>query len=211
MIDCACGDGLGAEIFLKQNPLQLYGFDVDSESVKRATQNLACSNACFKQTDALSLPLENKCADLFISLETIEHINNDGEFVSEIARVLKPDGRLIISTPNRLVTNPGKQISEAPWNKYHVREYTAPDLAALLEKHFVINGWFGQNPVSSAKVKLMSQAAVLLGKMSAVRFNQLWKCRWFLKGSPLYHAVVEVSDRFEYEYLTVVCQRKAQA
>lgn len=66
--------------------------------------------------------------DFVVSFQVIEHIKNDEEFLSEIHRVLKPGGKLILTTPNKK-----KSITRNPW---HIREYLAPELSLLLQKKF---------------------------------------------------------------------------
>lgn len=58
----------------------------------------------------------------------IEHIRRDAEFVREIARVLRPGGCFIVTTPNAPMS-----LTRNPW---HVREYTAEELRRLLEPCF---------------------------------------------------------------------------
>lgn len=66
--------------------------------------------------------------DTVISFQVIEHIGPDEAFVQEIHRVLKPGGKAILTTPNRL-----KSLTRNPW---HVREYTADEFDRLLGRHF---------------------------------------------------------------------------
>ena len=58
--------------------------------------------------DAVALPLRDNVCNVYISLETIGHIPNDGKFLREVVRTLKSEGLFICSTPNRIVLNPGK-------------------------------------------------------------------------------------------------------
>lgn len=76
-------------------------------------------------------PFENindNSFDTVVCFQVIEHIANDNFFVKEIARVLKPNGRAIISTPNIDLT-----LSRNPW---HEREYKPNQLKDLLAKNF---------------------------------------------------------------------------
>lgn len=76
-------------------------------------------------------PFENvadNSFDTIVCFQVIEHIQNDNLFVSEIARVLKPGGKAIISTPNIDLT-----LSRNPW---HIREYKPKQLKDLLLKYF---------------------------------------------------------------------------
>ena len=63
-----------------------------------------------------------------ISFQVIEHIRRDGDFVREIARVLRPGGCFIVTTPNAPMS-----LTRNPW---HVREYTAEGLRKLLAGSF---------------------------------------------------------------------------
>jgi SAM-dependent methyltransferase len=80
--------------------------------------------------------------DFVVSFQVIEHIDNDELYVKEIARVLKPGGKYIVTTPNIKMS-----ITRNPW---HVREYTISELKTLLGKHFTsvqANGVFGRAKV----------------------------------------------------------------
>jgi SAM-dependent methyltransferase len=46
------------------------------------------------------IPLGDASFDCIVSIEVIEHVENHSRFVSELVRLLKPGGTLIISTPN---------------------------------------------------------------------------------------------------------------
>ena len=61
--------------------------------------------------------ISNNSIDFVVTFQVIEHIYNDEKFIEEIYRVLKPGGKLILTTPNLLMS-----LSRNPW---HFREYTA--------------------------------------------------------------------------------------
>lgn len=208
IVDCACGNGVGTRVFIRANPLEVHGFDLDDDAVQFASKHLKKNNVTFTKGSALSLPLPEASVDLYISLETIEHIDDDAGFVSEISRVLKPDGLLILSTPNRLITNPGARLQDRPWNHFHVREYAPSELEAVLGKHFEIQDWYGQNKNIPLKVALFEWVANSLGKKSAVILNQILKCRWFLLPNKKRHHVAATARPGLHEYLVVVCRRK---
>ncbi len=80
--------------------------------------------------------------DFVVTFQVIEHIVPDDLYVKEIARVLKPGGKLIVTTPNRHMS-----LSRNPW---HIREYKPNELALLLKKHFKTietNGVYGNDAV----------------------------------------------------------------
>ena len=85
-------------------------------------------NVQFLQAVVPPLPFAGESFDTVISFQVIEHIRNDLEFVREMARVLRPGGRLILTTPNAPMS-----LTRNPW---HVREYTIEVLESLLGSCF---------------------------------------------------------------------------
>lgn len=73
--------------------------------------------------------------DFVISFQVIEHIKDDNMFLKEVNRVLKPEGQLIITTPNKAMS-----ITRNPW---HVREYTHQEFSSLLNTHFAKTDAYG--------------------------------------------------------------------
>ena len=71
---------------------------------------------------------ENCSFDAVVSFQVIEHIEDDMTFVREVARVLRPEGKFVVSTPNAPMS-----LTRNPW---HVREYKADELRNLLSCHF---------------------------------------------------------------------------
>ena len=72
--------------------------------------------------------IEDNSFDTVITFQVIEHIQDHKLFCQEIARVLKPGGQAIITTPNRSLS-----LTRNPW---HIREYTAPELSSHLSSYF---------------------------------------------------------------------------
>jgi len=128
VVDVACGTGMGTALLERAGARTCYGFDIDVASVRYAARRLTAAR--FAACDATRIPLPAGVADLVVSFETIEHVPGATDFVAECARILKPGGRLIVSTPNRPVYR---------WlgpNPHHVREFTRDEFDALLRSHF---------------------------------------------------------------------------
>lgn len=82
--------------------------------------------------------------DFVISFQVIEHIKKDKFFVEEIFRVLKDNGKFIVTTPNIR-----KTLTRNPW---HIREYTIYQLEDLLLQNFQAVeklGIFGNEKIST--------------------------------------------------------------
>ena len=81
-------------------------------------------NVEFREAKVPPLPFADGEFDCVVSFQVIEHIVRDREFVAEVMRVLRKGGKFIVSTPNKPMS-----LTRNPW---HVREYRAEELKALL-------------------------------------------------------------------------------
>jgi len=205
VVDCACGDGTSSELFAKAQASHVYAFDVEPGAIEHCKRNRVDYRLSFAKADASTLPLDNAVADVYVSLETIEHLQNDRAFLQEVVRVLKRGGLFICSTPNRLVTNPGKTIAEKPFNPFHVREYSQEEFAALLDHFFKEIEWFGQNKKSRWLARMIGVLGKVLPRNSAVRINQIMKLPRFLFDRLEDHKVFRAKDTI-VEYLVAVCR-----
>jgi SAM-dependent methyltransferase len=52
--------------------------------------------------DTGRIPLDDGSADTVIAVETIEHVENPRAFLRELTRLVRPGGRVIVTTPNQL-------------------------------------------------------------------------------------------------------------
>lgn len=131
VLDVASGEGYGAAL-LAQTAERVIGVEVDSTSVDHASRAYRSANLCFIQGDATKLSLETRSVDVVVSFETIEHLSEHETFLSEVQRVLRPNGFLIISTPDMNVYS---AAGTAP-NPFHVRELTEAEFCAELRAAF---------------------------------------------------------------------------
>jgi 2-polyprenyl-3-methyl-5-hydroxy-6-metoxy-1,4-benzoquinol methylase len=79
-----------------------------------------------------AVPLADRSADVAISLETIEHLENPRAFVRELVRILKPGGWLVVSTPNnRSLVSLGALVFREHFSAFRDRCYPAHQTALL--------------------------------------------------------------------------------
>jgi ubiquinone/menaquinone biosynthesis C-methylase UbiE len=128
VLDIACGEGYGTAALRDSGASKVLGVDVSAEACAHATMKYQIEA---RVGDAQNIPVENKSIDLVVSFETVEHLAKPELFVEECARVLTPEGRAVISTPNRDVYR-----QSAPGNPYHLNELTEAEFTRLLRTRF---------------------------------------------------------------------------
>lgn len=131
--DLASGTGYGAQMLADQPELTYVGLDIDARAVDYATRRFGNAHRDFRCASVTDTGLPDASFDLVASFETIEHVENTQAIVSEYSRVIRENGVLIVSTPNRLGPTP-----------FHVHDFDFPQLAAALEPHFEIQDLIGQ-------------------------------------------------------------------
>jgi len=131
VLDIACGEGYGTMLLAKHSASAV-GVDVAPEAVAHAAQKYVCRNLRFLQGSAISIPLPASSVDVVVSFETIEHLREHDEMIGEIRRVLRPGGKLIISSPDK------RYYTDATGhtNPFHLRELYCDEFHSLLGRHF---------------------------------------------------------------------------
>ncbi len=142
VLDIACGEGFGT-YFLSKQAHTILGVDIDSEVIDYANQNYYNSNLKFLKGSATEIPVDTGSKfDVIISFETIEHITevDQVKFLSEVKRLLKPDGIFIVSTPDKLY------YSDIPnhQNQFHLKEFYRSEFESFLNKSFKHTAIVGQ-------------------------------------------------------------------
>lgn len=103
ILDLGCGEGVWLRKFLEfTSPENVYGSDIDQESIDIAivnTPELKNSNLVVSKGE--SLPFKENYFDIVFQNEVLEHVTDDKKVINECLRILKPEGKLIIFTPNR--------------------------------------------------------------------------------------------------------------
>lgn len=134
VLDAACGSGYGTKI-LAECAADVTGMDISAEAIAFAEKEYAQPNARYLVGSVDCLPFEDNSFDVIISFETIEHVNEviQNSFLSEIKRVLKENGILIMSTPNK------KKYTDERSGKhseYHVKEFYVEEFRDFLGDKF---------------------------------------------------------------------------
>ena len=119
------GCGTGHNLVMLQELGHATGVDMSADALAYC-RTLGCTSLV--QGDLTALPLPDACADLVVASDILEHLDDDVAGAREIVRVLKDDGRVVITVPAfRWLWGPQDDVS------HHKRRYTRPELVRLLE------------------------------------------------------------------------------
>jgi 2-polyprenyl-3-methyl-5-hydroxy-6-metoxy-1,4-benzoquinol methylase len=104
VLDVGCSVGSIEALFHAQHPdrardVSIDGVDISSEAIRQAS-TLGLPRCAFRTYDGERLPFASACFDLVIAIEVIEHVVDTPRLIAEIARVLRPGGRVWLTTPN---------------------------------------------------------------------------------------------------------------
>jgi len=132
-LEVGAGD-CSLSLAMAESAEKVYAVEV-SEVIASASERH--SNFHLILSDGTSIPVESGSVDLAYSFQLMEHLHPDDakEQLTNVCRALKPGGRYICITPNRI---------NGPWDisRYfaeeadgvHLKEYTNAELAALFRK-----------------------------------------------------------------------------
>lgn len=153
VLDAACGEGYGTQI-LSEYSKSIVGVDISAEAIQLAKKRYTSENIEFCEATIEKIPYPDSSFDMIVSFETIEHVDEEIQeaFLKEVSRLLKKDGLLIISTPNKEVDTIKEGI-----NHFHIKEFTQQEFKDYLEKKFKFIDIYNQ---SFESVSLLSREGI---------------------------------------------------
>jgi SAM-dependent methyltransferase len=126
VLEAGCGEGYGADL-IAGVARRVIGLDYDESAVAHVRARYP--RVEMRHGNLAHLPLDDSVVDVVVNFQVIEHLWDQGQFVAECLRVLRPGGLLLMSTPNRITFSPGR---DTPINPFHTRELNAAELTDLL-------------------------------------------------------------------------------
>ena len=140
VLDIACGQGYGSAL-MASTARRVTGVDVAIEVIHYARKTYNTNERLsFLVGEATHIPLPDASVDVVVSFETIEHIVEHAEMMREIKRVLRPDGMLIMSSPDKYRYS----VLTGYTNPFHTKELFADEFAAMIGTYFTYVALGGQ-------------------------------------------------------------------
>lgn len=139
VLDIASGEGYGS-FLLSKSAYLVKGVDIDEKTIENAQKKYIKQNLSYIVGRADQIPVDSGSIDVVISFETIEHHDKHNEMFSEIKRVLRPGGILIMSSPDK------KYYSDLTGqvNPFHVKELYFEEFKNLSQCFFTNTDFYFQ-------------------------------------------------------------------
>jgi SAM-dependent methyltransferase len=154
VLDIASGEGFGSSL-LALVARSVTGVDIDEASIRHAAARYPAMNLAFRPGSATAIPIADASVDLVVSFETLEHLGEHREMMAEFVRVLRANGRLVISSPNKRVYSDARGYT----NEYHVRELYFDEFRDLLQEFFPQIRSFGHRIFGASAIHPLTVAA----------------------------------------------------
>jgi len=191
VLDIACGEGFGSN-FLARYAESVTGIDIAPEIIEHAKRKYNHGRVDFKASNAVSLAVESETFDVIVSFETLEHLTKDDQhlFIEEMVRVMKEDGVLIISTPNKKVYSDDANYS----NPFHLSEFYKEEFISFLTEHFKNIAIFSQQVIGASLIRRETESVYDIEHIHM-------RSSGFIPGV--------FSDEIETEYMIGVCSQNS--
>lgn len=142
VLDAPCGEGYGS-FDLSKTAESVVGIDISAKAVGHASKKYLKNNLKFVTTGMDNLQeFDDAEFDVITCFEGIEHVDRATQIKTliEFRRVLKPDGILLISSPNKKIYSDLQNFK----NEYHLAEYYYDEMKQDLLQHFKNVSFLGQ-------------------------------------------------------------------
>jgi 2-polyprenyl-3-methyl-5-hydroxy-6-metoxy-1,4-benzoquinol methylase len=140
VLDYGCGTGFGSRL-LAEAAREVLAVDRAPGAIAYAEEHHSHPRCRFEPCDALPTALPAASRDVVVCFEVIEHLHEQRELLGEFRRILRPDGVLLVSTPDPAYT------AGLGDNPYHVREMPRDEFVAMVGEFFTHRQVLVQTPV----------------------------------------------------------------
>ena len=181
VVDLGCGGGLIAEPLARRGA-NVIGIDASAKSLDAARAHAAeLSGLSYQLGDIRSPDLPDHCADLVVCADVLEHVEGWPAVVAAAARLLRPGGRLYVTTQNRtwlariLVVHVAETLRVVPPGTHDPDRFIRPDeLIAVASEHGL-----GSPIVLGQRLRLLATIRAWAARLDEGRSTSIGYAAWF--------------------------------
>jgi ubiquinone/menaquinone biosynthesis C-methylase UbiE len=183
LLDAGCGDGFWTSRVARLCG-HVTGLEPDGRAIGYARALHSRPNVTYVCGVVESLPFEDRTFDKVLSISCLEHFADPWRGIAEMARVLKPGGRIALSVDSLLPENSTQSFREWHKHRHFVTHYFSQDtlIMALRNAGFC-------NDAEPIVHLFRSQAAARL-RQNFIRTPRLW-----LPLFPFFYLAARLADR----------------
>jgi ubiquinone/menaquinone biosynthesis C-methylase UbiE len=193
VLDIASGEGYGSNLLSKKAKF-VYGVDIDKSAVLNARNKYSHNKIQFLEGSTSKIPLKSSSVDIVTSFETIEHHDEHEQMMIEIKRVLKPNGILFISSPDKLHYSDYRNYK----NEHHKKELYKKEFNNLLMTSFKNTELFSQTHSNGVSFILNEMNQKMMTLFSGNFSEILVK-----KKSPMFLVAIASDINFEKQSISI--------
>ena len=133
ILDVGCGGAWLAGKLLPKGK-QVISMDISTTNPVKALQTYPSERHYGLVADVFSLPIKKQSVDCIVASEIIEHVKDPGLFVEQLLQVLKPGGKLIVTTPHDELIQKSLCIhcNQLTPHNAHLHSFTRESITALV-------------------------------------------------------------------------------
>lgn len=143
VLDFGCGNG-DVVLALRAAGRDAHGIELDEPRIRKALKPDAAAHVTLYDGGD-TLPFADGAFDWIVSTEVIEHIPDIGRYVPELHRILRPGGRVLVTTPDITSIPSSFPTNTVPWHlleSTHVNFFTPASVTALFAPHFTADATY---------------------------------------------------------------------
>ncbi|MEK7414959.1 MAG: bifunctional 2-polyprenyl-6-hydroxyphenol methylase/3-demethylubiquinol 3-O-methyltransferase UbiG [Planctomycetota bacterium] len=181
VVDLGCGGGLIAEPLARRGA-NVIGIDASSKSLDAARVHAAgLSGLRYQHGDIRAPDLPARCANLVVCADVLEHVDGWPAVVAAAARLLRPGGRLYVTTQNRtwlariLVVHVAETLRVVPPGTHDYNRFIRPDeLIAAASAHGL-----GSPRILGQRLRLLATIRAWAARLDEGRSTAIGYAAWF--------------------------------
>jgi ubiquinone/menaquinone biosynthesis C-methylase UbiE len=168
------GCGIGTVVHeLSEKGHDIIGIDISGEAIEYGRKKYG--EISLEVQAAETLPYEDESFEVVLSFDLFEHIAEIDKHISEVRRVLRPDGYYLFQTPNRYSNIIFETLwtKSLRWRRYHPSLHSPGQLRRRMGRHGFSMRFVKMNPINEFTEKKLQKLGPLGNILRRVNFRKM--------------------------------------